>query len=80
MIPLYTIANELLLSPNELMCWCAWVVCLFVNVVYSGNLDCTGTDNCTFDAHQKAMGRDDFRKIPNGVNGTTTCCHLLIVQ
>lgn len=29
----------------------------------------TGTDNCTFSADQKALGKDDFRKIPNGVNG-----------
>ena len=35
----------------------------------SGDLDLTGTDNCTFSANQKAMGKDDFRKIPNGVNG-----------
>ncbi|KAL9652463.1 hypothetical protein ABK040_000035 [Willaertia magna] len=32
-------------------------------------LDLTGTDHCVFDSEQKKMGLNDFRKIPNGVNG-----------
>jgi dihydropyrimidinase len=35
----------------------------------SGNLQTTATDHCCFCAPQKAAGRDDFRKIPNGTAG-----------
>ena len=35
----------------------------------SGNLQTTATDHCTFCADQKAAGKDDFRKIPNGTAG-----------
>jgi dihydropyrimidinase len=31
----------------------------------AGNLQTTATDHCCFCADQKAMGKDDFRKIPN---------------
>ena len=30
---------------------------------FSGSLTATGTDNCTFNANQKALGKDDFRKV-----------------
>ena len=35
----------------------------------SGMLHTTATDHCCFCTPQKAMGRDDFRKIPNGTGG-----------
>ncbi|MEJ0004043.1 MAG: GTP-binding protein [Pararobbsia sp.] len=35
----------------------------------AGHLQTTATDHCCFCASQKAMGRDDFTKIPNGTGG-----------
>ncbi|XP_040441518.1 dihydropyrimidinase [Falco naumanni] len=40
-----------------------------MNLLANDDLSVTGTDNCTFDICQKALGKDDFTKIPNGVNG-----------
>ncbi|CAL2040746.1 unnamed protein product [Caenorhabditis brenneri] len=45
-------------TPNALM-----------RLLAAGELHLTATDNCTFDCHQKSLGKDDFTKIPNGVNG-----------
>lgn len=35
----------------------------------AGDLQTTATDHCCFCAGQKAMGRDDFRRIPSGTAG-----------
>jgi dihydropyrimidinase len=34
-----------------------------------GTIEVIGTDHCTFRTDQKAMGKSDFRKIPNGTGG-----------
>ncbi|WP_028222345.1 dihydropyrimidinase [Paraburkholderia oxyphila] len=39
------------------------------NGLENGNLQTTATDHCTFCAEQKAMGKTDFTKIPNGCGG-----------
>jgi len=40
-----------------------------MDLLANNDLQLTATDNCTFKVEQKALGKDDFRKIPNGVNG-----------
>ncbi|XP_076371139.1 dihydropyrimidinase-like isoform X2 [Tachypleus tridentatus] len=40
-----------------------------MDMLASGELQVTGTNNCTFNANQKSIGTNDFTKIPNGVNG-----------
>ncbi|XXG50673.1 hypothetical protein AAC387_Pa02g4632 [Persea americana] len=42
-----------------------------------GILQLVGTDHCAFNSTQKALGIDDFRKIPNGVNGVEERMHLI---
>ncbi|KAF8009282.1 hypothetical protein BT93_J0316 [Corymbia citriodora subsp. variegata] len=43
----------------------------------TGILQLVGTDHCAFNSTQKALGVDDFRKIPNGVNGIEERMHLV---
>ncbi|GAB4835291.1 dihydropyrimidinase [Ancistrocladus abbreviatus] len=42
-----------------------------------GVLQLVGTDHCGFNSAQKALGIDDFRKIPNGLNGIEERMHLV---
>lgn len=53
--------------------------CSVCCLVHSDDLQLTGTDNCTFNADQKALGKNDFRKIPNGVNGKKRVRHMYTV-
>ncbi|MEA4892478.1 MAG: dihydropyrimidinase [Peptococcaceae bacterium] len=34
-----------------------------------GEVDTVGTDHCSFSLNQKALGREDFSRIPNGIPG-----------
>lgn len=37
--------------------------------INDGSIDIVSTDHCSFTKAQKALGKDDFRKIPGGLNG-----------
>lgn len=43
----------------------------------AGLIHTVGSDHCPFDSKQKAMGKNDFTKIPNGVPGTEVIIPIL---
>jgi dihydropyrimidinase len=47
------------------------------NAISKGNIQTIGTDHCPFNLKQKAVGINDFRKIPNGAGGVEHRLELL---
>lgn len=47
------------------------------HALQAGHVQTTATDHCCFCAPQKAAGRDDFTKIPNGTGGIEDRMHVL---
>jgi dihydropyrimidinase len=47
------------------------------HALQAGHAQTTATDHCCFCAPQKAAGRDDFTKIPNGTGGVEDRMHVL---
>lgn len=48
--------------------------------ISKGTIKTVGTDHCPFDLKQKKIGKDDFRKIPNGAGGVEHRMKLLFTN
>jgi dihydropyrimidinase len=48
--------------------------------IETGSVDVVGTDHCPFFMEQKAMGKDDFAKIPNGAPGVENRIEVLFSE
>ena len=48
-----------------------------LNAMGKNEIDFTGTDHCSFTMEQKALGKDDFTKIPNGGAGVQNRAQLI---
>ncbi|KAL5219782.1 hypothetical protein ABZP36_024495 [Zizania latifolia] len=72
--PDFTIASKYVMSPPIRQAGHNKALQLALS---SGVLPLVGTDHCTFNSTQKAFGFDDFRKIPNGVNGIEERMHII---
>ena len=46
-------------------------------MLVSGSISIVGTDHAVFNSKQKELGRNDFRVIPNGVNGVEERLHVM---
>eukprot|EP00210_Caulerpa_lentillifera_P001757 g1687.t1 len=70
----FTIAAQYVMSPPIRSDWDKLAL---QQGLSGGILDLVATDHAVFNSTQKSVGKTDFRKIPNGVNGIEERLHVL---